>query len=127
MIWLGTDDMVENINKSFSILTNTSAYNESLKTIYVKKGLQWLNVLKNAINDELNQPYQIRMNFDHEEETNRWKNLLTSFPTRFVGNDILHFQQKLVGKQREYELVIPDLLFAEANKFNTAEIPHCLP
>ena len=56
---------------------------------------------RNAINGDLNQSYQISMNFDHEKETIREKYHLAVFPTRFVGNVIHQFHQKLIDKQAE--------------------------
>ena len=80
----------------------------------------------NAINGDLNRSYQISMNFDHEKEIIREKYHLAGFPTRFVDKVIHQFHQKLIGKQAEYELIIPDFLFAEPKKFILVEIPYCL-
>ena len=66
------------------------------------------------------------MNFDHEKETIRQKYHLAGFPTRFVDNVIHQFHQKLVDKQTEYELIIPDVLFAEPKKSILVEISLCI-
>ena len=66
------------------------------------------------------------MNFDHEKETIREKYHLAGFPTRFVDNVIHQFHLKLIDKQAEYELIIPDFLFAEPKKFILLEIPYCV-
>ena len=66
------------------------------------------------------------MNFDHEKEIIREKYHLAAFPTRFVDNVFHQFDQKLIDKQAEYELIIPDFLFAEPNKFTLLEIPYCV-
>ena len=81
---------------------------------------------RNAINGDLNRSYQISMNFDHEKEIISEKYHLAGFPTRFVDKVIHQFHQKLIGKQAEYELIIPDFLFAEPKKFILVEIPYCL-
>ena len=81
---------------------------------------------RNAINGDLNRSYQISMNFDHEKEIIREKYHLAGFPTRFVDNVIHQFHQKLIDKQAEYELIIPDFLFAEPKKFILVEIPYCV-
>ena len=69
---------------------------------------------------------QISMNFDHEKEIIREKYHLAAFPTRFVDNVFHQFDQKLIDKQAEYELIIPDFLFAEPKKFILVEIPYCV-
>ena len=56
------------------------------------------------------------MNFKHDKETIR-KISYAVFSTRFVDNVIHLFHQKLIDKQAEYELIIPDFL---------VEIPFCL-
>ena len=66
------------------------------------------------------------MIFDHEKEMIREKYCLAGFPTRFVDIFICQFHQKLIDKQAEYELMIPDFLFAETNKFILVEIPFCM-
>ena len=66
------------------------------------------------------------MNFDHEKEIIREKYHLAGFSTRFVDNVIHQFHQKLIDKQAEYELIIPDFLFAEPKKFILVEIPYCI-
>ena len=81
---------------------------------------------RNAINGDLNRSYQISMNSNHEKEIIREKYHLAGFPTRFVDNVIHQFHQKLIGKQAEYELIIPDFLFAEPKKFILVEISYCL-
>ena len=48
------------------------------------------------------------MSFDHEKKTIRAKYRLTGFPPRFVDDVIHQFHQKLIGKQTEYEIAIPD-------------------
>ena len=63
------------------------------------------------------------MNFDHEKETIRQKYCLAGLPNRFVDNVIWQFHQKLIDKQAEYELIIPDFLFAEPKKFILIETP----
>ena len=65
---------------------------------------------RNTINGDLNRSYQIRMNFDHEKEKIREKYRFTGFPTRFANNVIHQFHQKLIDKQAESELIIPDFL-----------------
>ena len=64
------------------------------------------------------------MNFDLEKETIREKYHLAGFPTTFVDNVIHQFHQKSIDKQQEYELIIPDILFAESKKFMLVEIWH---
>ena len=81
---------------------------------------------RNAINGDLNRSYQISMNFDHEKEIIREKYHLAGFPTRFVDSVIHQFHQKLIDEQAEYELIIPDFLFAEPKKFILVEIPYCV-
>ena len=81
---------------------------------------------RNAINDDLSRSYQISMNFDHEKEIIREKYHLAAFPTRFVDNVFHQFDQKLIDKQAEYELIIPDFLFAEPKKFILVEISYCV-
>ena len=76
---------------------------------------------RNAINGDLNRSYQISMNFDHEKEIIRGKYHIAGFPTRFVDNASHQFQEKLIDKQAEYELIIPDFLFAEPKKFILVE------
>ena len=66
------------------------------------------------------------MNFDHEKETIREKYRLGGFPNRFVDNVIHQFYQKLIDKPAEFELIIPDFLFAEPKKFILLEIPYCI-
>ena len=66
------------------------------------------------------------MNSNHEKEIIREKYHLAGFPTRFVDNVIHQFHQKLIDKQAEYELIIPDFLFAEPKKFILVEISYCL-
>ena len=73
---------------------------------------------RNAINGDLKRSYQISMNFDHEKETIREKHRLASFRTTFVNNFIHQSHQKLIDKQTEYELIIPNFLFAEPKKFH---------
>ena len=48
------------------------------------------------------------MSFDHEKKTIREKYRLAGFPPRFVDDVIHQFHQKLIGKQTEYEIAIPD-------------------
>ena len=67
---------------------------------------------------------QISMNFDHEKEIIREKYHLAGFPTWFVDNVIDQFHIKLIDKQGEYELMIPDFLLAEPKKFILVEIPY---
>ena len=67
----------------------------------------------NAINGAVNRFYQISMKFEHEKETVREKYCSAGFSTKFVGNAIQQLYQKLIDKQTEYELIIPDFLFAE--------------
>ena len=62
------------------------------------------------------------MNFEHEKETIRRKYRLAGFSTKFAGNVIQQFHQKLIEKQTRYELIIPDFLFAEPKKFILVEI-----
>ena len=82
---------------------------------------------RNAINGDLNRSYQISMNFDHEKEIIRGKYHLAGFPTGFVDNASHQFQEKLIDKQAEYELIIPDFLFAEPKKgIFLVEIPYCV-
>ena len=81
---------------------------------------------RNAVNGDLNRSYQISLNFDHEKEIIREKYDLPGFPTRFVDNVIHQFRQKLIDKQAEYELIIPDFLFAEPKKFILVEISYCV-
>ena len=81
---------------------------------------------RNAINDDLSRSYQISMNFDHEKEIIREKYHLAGFSTRFVDNVIHQFHQKLIDKQAEHELIIPDFLFSEPKKFILVEIPYCI-
>ena len=78
----------------------------------------------NPINGDLNRSYQISMKVDHEKEIIREKYHLAGFHTRFVNNVIHQFHQKLIDKQAEYELIIPDFLFAEPTKFILVEIPY---
>ena len=59
------------------------------------------------------------MNFDHENEAIRRKYHLAGFPTIFVDNAIHQSHLKLP----EYQLIIPDFLFAEPKKFILVEIP----
>ena len=67
------------------------------------------------------------MHFDHEKEAIRGKYHLADFPTRFVDNVITNFINKQnIHKQTEYELIIPDFLFAEPKKFVLVEIPFCM-
>ena len=58
---------------------------------------------RNTINCDLNQSYQISMNFDNEKETVREKYRLVGFPNIFFGNGIRQFHQKLINNQAEYE------------------------
>ena len=81
---------------------------------------------RNARNGDLSRSYQTCMNFDHEKEIIREKYHLAGFPTRFVDNFIHQFHQKLIDKQAEYELIIPDFLFAKPKKFILVEIPYCV-
>ena len=62
------------------------------------------------------------MNFDHEKETIRERYHLVGVPTRFVDNVIQQLHQMLIDKQTEYELIIPDFLFEEPNKYILVEI-----
>ena len=71
----------------------------------------------NSTNVTQSQSYQISANFDNEKETIRKKYCLVCFSTRFVGNAIHKFFQKLIDKQTEYELIIPNFLFSESKKF----------
>ena len=66
------------------------------------------------------------MNSNHEKEIIREKYHLAGFPTRFVDNVIHQFHQKLIDKQAEYELIIPDFLFAKPKVFILVEIPFCV-
>ena len=69
---------------------------------------------RNIINGDINQSCQISMNFEQEKETLGEKYRLAGFLTGFVDNVIRQFHQKLIDKQTEYELIIPDFLFAES-------------
>ena len=77
---------------------------------------------RNAINGDVNRFYQISMNFDHEKEIIREKYHLAGFPTRFVDSVIHQFHQKLIDEQAEYELIIPDFLFAEPKKIHFVKV-----
>ena len=79
---------------------------------------------RNAINGDLSRSYQISMNFDHKKEIIRERYHLAGCPTRFVDSVIDQFHQKLIDEQAEYELIIPDFLFAEPKKFILVEIPY---
>ena len=56
-------------------------------------------------------------------KNNQIKISLTGFPNRFVDNVIHQFNQMLIDKLTECELIISDFLFAEPKKFILAEIP----
>ena len=81
---------------------------------------------RNAINGDLNRSYRISMKVDHEKEIIREKYHLAGFPTRFVDSVIYQFHQRLIDEEAEYELMIPDILFAEPKKFILVEIPYCV-
>ena len=66
------------------------------------------------------------MKFEHEKETFREKYRSAGFSTKFVGNAIQQLYQKLIDKQTEYDLIIPDFLFAEPKKFILVGIPFCI-
>ena len=82
---------------------------------------------RSAINGDVNRSYQTSMNFDHEKETTREKYHLAGFPTRFVDSAIHQFHQKLIDEQVEYELIIPDFLFAEPKKNSFCEYELIIP
>ena len=66
------------------------------------------------------------MSLDHEKETIRGKYHLAVFPIRIVDNIVHQFQQKLIDKPREYELIIPDFLLADSKKLILVEILFCI-
>ena len=122
------------VNPSKFLDSNIKIVNSKVETSVYRKpnkmSVHWTSKVpkhfkKSRINSDPNQSYQISMNFDHGKETTD-KYDLPGFPTRFADNVIHQFHQKLIDKQTEYELIIPDFLFAEPKKFILAEIPFCI-
>ena len=62
---------------------------------------------------------------NHRKKTNR----AVVFSCRPFPNVLKYkdqFYQKLIDKQTEYELIVPNFLFVEPNKFILVEIPFCI-
>ena len=80
---------------------------------------------RNTINGDLHRSYVISSNFENEKSLIKEKYLSAGYPIRFIESVIQQFGEKLLNKEEENELIIPEFLFNEPKKRLLLEIPFC--